>query len=716
MTWQPTALESTAPQAPLTGDPSAPTTLKPSHHLAPSGSEPNGSAAFPAPPTEEGSRRAFRWTPFVIVPLAAVLVLAGGGSAFWFLPGFRQERHDLIQHVVKRENLQLTIIERGALESADNRDILCRVKAGNKGSTVATTIKWVIDDGSHVRRGQLLAELDDSGLQEQLKAQKILVDQARAAWVSAEENFKIVVSQNETDVKTAETAIELAELDLQKYTGEGVIEPAAGVTAIGLSAVPLGGGPLMAVATVLGGSSGKGEYRQLLDDVTGRIKLAEADQEMAIDRLAWSERMVKKGYLTPSQAQADRSKLESTREALKKVQMEQYVLQNFIRRRTETDLKFKVAEAKRALDRSQKQARAKEVQAESDRQAKLSIYQQEEAKFREVEEEIRKCTIVAPQEGMVVYFMPEQSRWGSGSRQSIIAQGEPVVEGQKLMRIPDLTRMLVNTRVHEAMVARVKGEEYARTGFGDSIRAAMLIDPSATSRLLALNAFTELREQYRDKEQQMTYSGQRAMIRVDSASDRLLRGHIKSVATVASQQEWSSTDVKVYQTMVSIDEPVEGLKPGMSAEVTIFTDNALQDVIAIPLQAILGGMEMGPYRRCYVLPPGSQEPEERQIVVGLSTEKMAEVRSGLQEGEVVLLNPRVLPQEKNRPRLQPDTPKMPGGPMQPNGNGNGAGAGAGPGGPGGGPGGPGGPGAGGKGFGGKKGKGGGATAVQPEAP
>jgi HlyD family secretion protein len=104
----------------------------------------------------------------------------------------------------------------------------------------------------------------------------------------------------------------------------------------------------------------------------------------------------------------------------------------------------------------------------------------------------------------------------------------------------------------------------------------------------------------------MTFSGQRASVRVDAMSNRLLRGHVKTVGTVASQMDWNSSDVKLYQTMISIDEPGRGLKPGMSAEVTIFTDNQLEDILAIPVQAILGAAEMGPYRRCYVLPDGSQ--------------------------------------------------------------------------------------------------------------
>src|SRR5262249_2762727 len=127
-----------------------------------------------------------------------------------------------------------------------------------------------------------------------------------------------------------------------------------------------------------------------------------------------------------------------------------------LKKRTVTDLSNKVAEAERALNRIKGQAVAKEAQAKATREAKKSVFQQELTRFKEIVEEIKKCKIYAPQDGMVVYYIPEQARWGGGSQQSIVAQGEPVREGQKLMRIPDLKHMLVNTKVHEAMVSRVR--------------------------------------------------------------------------------------------------------------------------------------------------------------------------------------------------------------------------------------------------------------------
>ena len=58
--------------------------------------------------------------------------------------------------------------------------------------------------------------------------------------------------------------------------------------------------------------------------------------------------------------------------------------------------------------------------------------------------------------------------------------------------------------------------------------------------------------------------------------------------------------MKLYKTVVSIDEPVEGLKPGMSAEVTIYADESPTDVMVVPVQAIVGTISLGARPRCFV--------------------------------------------------------------------------------------------------------------------
>lgn len=112
---------------------------------------------------------------------------------------------------------------------------------------------------------------------------------------------------------------------------------------------------------------------------------------------------------------------------------------------------------------------------------------------------------------------------------------------------------------------------------------------------------------------------------------------------MAAQQDWFAADVKVYTTKVLINpDDIEGLnlKPGMSAEVTITIADALEHVLTVPIQAIIGGSEMGANRKIIVMT--EEGPKERDIVVGISNTKIAEIKEGLQEGDEVVLNPQAV--------------------------------------------------------------------------
>ncbi|HWY86866.1 MAG TPA: hypothetical protein VNX28_09085, partial [Gemmataceae bacterium] len=244
-----------------------------------------------------------------------------------------------LTHTVQMEKLKVSIVERGSLESAKNGDIICTVRSGNKGSTNSTTIKWIIDPGVEVQKGDKLMELDSSGLIEQLKDQNIKVYDAKAKWITADEQYRIQESTNESDIEKAKNALELATIDLEKYI--------------------------------------KGDFVQSLKDVDGRIETARSDLENWKDRAAWSARMQKKGLMSKVQADADDSRVDGSRIALEKVEEEKRVLVDYMKRRTIQNLNADLAEKKRALDRAISEARAKLAQAEADRYSKDSTYKQE---------------------------------------------------------------------------------------------------------------------------------------------------------------------------------------------------------------------------------------------------------------------------------------------------------------------------------------------------
>jgi RND family efflux transporter MFP subunit len=513
--------------------------------------------------------------------LLGLLFLAGGGGAFYYFGSdllIGKEREDLIYHTVKEEPLEVTVVERGTLEAARNDDIVCMVKASGRGSTAATTIKWVIEDGTQVKKGDKVIELDRSGLEDQKLAQQINVEKARAAVIKAEGDLQTVISQNDSDELDAQAKLDVAKLDLEKY---------------------------------IFNKDGKGgEYQRDLNKILGDLKEAESNVEMWRERAAWTRRMYEKKFKTINEVEADEAKLKSAELVVRKLKDELTVMQDFMYRRNVVDLESKVKLAEEALRRVRIQRKAKEATARSELETAKKTLEQEEAKLKDIEEQLSYCTMYAPKNGMVVHFVDERSRGGFGAQSSVIAQGEPVREGQKLIRIPDLTSMLVNTRVHEAMVSRIR-------------------------------------------------PGMKVGVRVDALRDRVLKASVKSVATIAIQLDWRSAgDVKMYQTMVSIDENVSGLKPGMSAEVTIHVDATEKPVPTVPVSAIIGGPEMGAKRAVFVRGPDGK-PVEREVEIGLTNDKVAEIRSGVKAGDEVVLNPKVLVGDRAKTR-QPVEMSAPG--------------------------------------------------------
>src|SRR5438093_33400 len=130
----------------------------------------NGQAAHRAPP-RHAARRRRGWLTY-LAGLVGLFVLVGGPLLF-LLTRPAAARPDVLTHVVKRETLNITVVEKGMLESAENADIICKVRAGNKG--FSSTINWVIDDGTKVSANQLIMVLDASALEDQYLDQRIVL-------------------------------------------------------------------------------------------------------------------------------------------------------------------------------------------------------------------------------------------------------------------------------------------------------------------------------------------------------------------------------------------------------------------------------------------------------------------------------------------------------------------------------------------------------------
>src|SRR5581483_5422243 len=151
------------------------------------------------------------------------------------------------------------------------------VKAGSRG---APKIMEVVENGKYVEKGELLVTIDDSYLTEQRDAKKIEMDRAEADWIAARETYP-----------QKKKAIELAEQQLEKWI--------------------------------------KGDFPQQLHDLEGQVQIKESAVLQQEDRTSWVGRMVKKGYMTASQQEAEMATLNGNRLDLQKIQEQKTVLMKY---------------------------------------------------------------------------------------------------------------------------------------------------------------------------------------------------------------------------------------------------------------------------------------------------------------------------------------------------------------------------------------------------
>ena len=125
------------------------------------------------------------------VLLLAILVAGLGGGAWWWTA----QKHDnnttdAILHEVTRKDFRLDITERGEIKSGDVTEVRSLVKSNN---TTGVAILRIVPEGTEVKAGDFLVELDSSALKEQLTTQKINYNSAKALMIEAKNLYETAI-------------------------------------------------------------------------------------------------------------------------------------------------------------------------------------------------------------------------------------------------------------------------------------------------------------------------------------------------------------------------------------------------------------------------------------------------------------------------------------------------------------------------------------------
>jgi RND family efflux transporter MFP subunit len=448
---------------------------------------------------------------------------------------------------VKPSKFSVTVVERGSLESSDNKDAYCLVEG-------SSTIISILPEGTRVKKGQIVCELDSAALKDQLVNQTITTESAKA------------------NLDNAKLTREVAEIAVKEYV-EGIYQQEHEILTgeIHTASSSIQRADARSVRT-------RAAQKQLNDALASRPTRTSADVVAKLDiedRIAAAEQALEKAKIAFDLAKTKRK-----------------VLEDYTRGKTTKALESAV-ERKR-----------------SDELAKKATWELELSKEKKLRRQIAACEIKAPSDGLVVYANDPPRNFGNRQRQ--IEEGATVRERQKIFSLPDITKMQVNAKVREAHVDKLAPRMKAR-------------------------------------------------VRVDAFADQVLTATVRDIAPLPDPGSFVPRDIKVYTTHVTIDQPLPGLRPGMTAQVEILVYQA-ENVLSVPLQAVL--TFDGKYHVAVKKAAGGfdwREVTPGEVTLGQENDKLVEVKQGLQSGDVVMLEPLSLMSEaEKREKLgKPTKPASP---------------------------------------------------------
>jgi RND family efflux transporter MFP subunit len=510
------------------------------------------------------------------IVLLVFAVMVAFGSTQKNLQGF-------VLYTVTKADLPIVVTERGSLESQLETTIRCEVENSSfDRSSSGTQIIFIVPNGSAVKEGELLIELDSAAIRDRLDTQQLSYDRSVSQLIQAKARYQNQLTQNETSKEEAKLKVKLAELDLDMYKDvkKGTFK--------------------MEVE----------EIEREMDECKNSILASRAQLALKkIDMLGYEE-LFQLGYKTRKDLdkvildyQVEEDKLTAAVNRLINCQAKCEQLETYKR-------EMKLLSLNGVLETSNRSLKQVGVDNESlKEQANASRIEAEKAEAKEKERlekltlQLELCKIYAPHDGMAVYAR-ENNRYSSSSE---IAEGVTVRQRQKILSLPDLTRMRVKTQVHEAVL--------------DQVRLGLPV-----------------------------------IVKIDAFPNRSYRGVVEQVAVVPSSSYY--TTVKTYECVVTIEEDVEQLKPGMTAVVEIHVER-LNDILAVPVQAVV---QVESETWCYL--QTDQGIERRDIELGRTNDKFVHVTKGIESGDKIILNPMSIIVESEKQEIAPDadvgeTPDIP---------------------------------------------------------
>ena len=541
-----------------------------------------------------------------------------------------------------RGTMSIDVLEGGTIEATQAQIIKSKVE-GRDG----TTILKIIDEGyqvteEDVKNELILVELDSSAIVERIKSQETEVQGALANLMEYVKQREIRESANLSSIKDASVKAKFALMDFQKYLGESAAQKILDDIGISADSIEEEAGERSAAGASLFASSlldaangndikgdgdevlmdglsdpdpllnqwgdtneqdllpeireydvdfgkfaqegnekllGDGDARQELRKLKDAVLIAEAEFALKKKTYEGAVRLADKGFITPNELQNKKIDFDKSQNSLASSKATLKLFQTYNIQKEAEQFLLNYEQALMRLSRAKKDAIAEMADSVGDLNRAERYYRWEKKQLNDLREQYIACTIKAERPGLVVYG-DGSDRWDPDE---IIREGAKVRERQAIITIPDMRHMAVKVRIHESQVKRVR-------------------------------------------------KGMPVKISVDAEPDKALTGEVDNVGVLPdSENRRFNPDQKVYKTSIKITGIHDWLKPGMAAEGRIII-RIIPDIVMIPVQAVFNHKNM-----TFCCIKSGSNIETRVIQIDDYNNRFAAIKSGVEEGEVILL-------------------------------------------------------------------------------
>ena len=461
------------------------------------------------------------------------LALLGGGAAtlLLLLRAFGGHDLDLVSAEVREGPFRVAITEAGTLQALRSVTYASSIQS-NQAKIVA-----LAPEGKLVEKGDLLVLFDSAPFEEEIRKNEALLAQAEADLLKAREEKKLQTIENQEELLAARLRVEKSELEMKDV------------------------------------QEGKGRVKE--EEASSAVANAERELQKAETDLADLRPLLAEGFITRAELERAEQQVARAREDLDLARRRRNALVQFGRPLELSQARSDAQSSRETLRQLDSAASFRLSQRDAGIAAARSRIQEAAARLALAKQQLARCEVRAEVPGIVVY---REVFFGSEQRRPQV--GDQVWANQPLIILPDVSRMVVETKVRETDIHKVE-------------------------------------------------RNQEVAVRVEAYPDLRLTGQVTLVGTLA-REEKERRGAKFFSVTVLVNESEPRLRPGMTARVEIGVEER-NKALFVPLEAVFEREG-----RTVVYPAG-RRPRPREVSLGPSNADFVVIEKGLSRGERVLL-------------------------------------------------------------------------------